>query len=364
MDSTETHYINYDPKLIWEQAMYTYIAEGGDILYPGDAKEILLRSVLAFMVLEFGVVDNALRMDSLRFAMDDYLDIKGEKRYCYRMQAQEARAAVQITFMSSGISGTIPAGTAMTADGQRIYVTEADIEQTGFAQVTAVGIIAEEAGAAGNGLVAGTQMQLCAPNAAVQNIIVTASATGGRDRENDESYRARIEEYGLVSVTTGPKQQYEAAARAVSPEILDAEAVRVAPSEVCVYLVLPAESDKNALIAAVQSALSPADTRPLTDLVTVMEARVMPYTLNVRCTLDGTVSGSDLENIVSEYQAWQDNTISRPFNPDKLMSMLYQAGVMRVEWLEGSQFNGGAAVYTEIGKDERCIGTITLNCIS
>lgn len=364
MDASETHYINYDPDLIWEQAMYTYISEGGDILYPGDAKEILLRSVLALIVLEFGVVDNALRMDSLRFAIDDYLDLKGEKKYCYRLQAQAAKATVQITFVASGINKTIPAGTAMTADGQRIYVTDSDVEQTGFAQVATVGITAEEAGAAGNGLVAGTQMQFCAPNGAVQSIFVVTSAANGRDREDDENYRERIEEYGLASVTTGPKQQYEAAARSVSPEILDAKAVRVAPCEVCVYLVMPPESDKEALIAAVTSALSPDNTRPLTDLVSASEAKEMPYVLNVTCTLPSGVSGDTLENVKNEYQAWQDEEISRPFNPDRLMSMLYQAGVTRVQWAEGSHFNGGDVEYTEIDEDERCVGTITLNCIT
>lgn len=364
MDGSDLHYINYDPNLIWEMIMYTYIAEGGDILYPGDAKEILLRSALAMAVRELAIVDNALRMDSLRFAIDDFLDIKGEKRYCYRMQAEAARATVQFTFASSGISRTIEAGTALTADGQRIYLTAADIEQTGFLQVATVEVIAEEAGAAGNGLLAGTQMQLCAPNAAVENIIVTVGATGGRDREDDENYRTRIEEFGLSSVTTGPKQLYESVARAVSPEILDAEALHIAPCQVCVYLTIQEGADKDALIAAVTSALSPDDTRPMTDLVSAAEAIEKEYRLNVSCTLSGGVSGDALEKVRIEYQTWQETEIGRPFDPYKLMSMLYSAGVSRVQWTEGSHFNSGAVEYTEIGENERCVGEITLTCIS
>lgn len=364
MDTSDLHYIYYDPEKIWEMAMYTYIAEGGDILYPGDAKEILMRSALAMWVQEFAIVDNALRMDSLRFAIDQYLDIKGEKRYCYRMQAEPARATVQITFGSSGISKIIEAGTALTADGQRNYVTANAIEQTGFLQVATVDVIAETAGAAGNGLIAGTQMQFCVPNAAVQNVVVTVSATGGRDRENDESYRERIETFGMASVTTGPKQQYEAAARAVSDEILDAEAIQVAPCEVCVYLILPEESDRDALITAVHAALTPDADRPMTDLVSVELAKEKAYKLNVTCTLDGRITGEALEAVKKQYQEEQDNEIGRAFNPDRLMAMLYQAGVARVQWAEGSHFCDGPIEYALINKNERCIGEITLNCIS
>ena len=49
MDTNGTHYIHYDPDTIWELIIGTYIAEGGDILYPGDEKEILLRAVQALL---------------------------------------------------------------------------------------------------------------------------------------------------------------------------------------------------------------------------------------------------------------------------------------------------------------------------
>ena len=47
MDNTELHYITYDPEAIWEKMMENYNKAGGEILYPGDEKEMLLRSVLA-----------------------------------------------------------------------------------------------------------------------------------------------------------------------------------------------------------------------------------------------------------------------------------------------------------------------------
>lgn len=364
MAETDMHYIHYDPETIWNMITYTHIANGGDLLYPGDEKEILLRTVLALLVQGLSVADNALLMDSLQHTMDGFMDLYGRKRSCYRLEAQAAEAEVEIAFAASGIIATIPAGTALTADGQRIYLTKVDIQQTGFEQTSAVTIVAEEAGAAGNGLSAGTGMQFCIPNAAVTSITVTAAASGGRNRESDESYRERIREYGLASITTGPSQQYERVARSVSTDVLDAKAVRTAQCTVCVYVILSEESEHDAQKAAILTALSDETERPMTDLLLVEDAESLPYTLNVNCTIENSVSSETLTEAISEYKAWQDNKIQRPFNPEKLMAMLYQAGVSRVQWTEGSSFNGGPVEYTAIAENQRCAGTINLSITS
>ena len=43
MDNTELHYLTYDPDEIWAEMQRAYVENGGDILYPGDEKEMLLR---------------------------------------------------------------------------------------------------------------------------------------------------------------------------------------------------------------------------------------------------------------------------------------------------------------------------------
>ena len=64
------------------------------------------------------------------------------------------------------------------------------------------------------------------------------------------------------------------------------------------------------------------------------------------------------------YQKWQDNTIGRAFNPDRLMAAIYQAGATRVIWGDGSAFNGGNVAYAEIDPDAHCKGTISLGVIT
>ena len=363
MDTSELHFINFDPDLIWEQAMYAYIAAGGDILYPGDAKEMILRAVQAVVVQNLGAVDNALRMDTLQFSAREFLDIYGIKKFCSRIPAVQARCTVEITFREGG-GRTIEAGTALTADGERLYVTESDIVYSGEGGMIRAEIICSEAGAAGNGLIAGTQMQFMVPVPGVVSVYAAHDAAGGQDAEDDETYRERIHTYGMLSTTTGTKTSYEAAAMAVSSEILDAETLNTGAGTVTTYLIVRDETHAEELIGQVKTAQSPLDKRPLTDVPEVQLAPERPYRLIAQYRTEGTDDiRTAMENAAAEYQKWQDETIGRHFNPDKLMAMLYQAGAMRVVWGEGSHFDGGSVQYSEMEQHERCKGEITLEAI-
>lgn len=364
MDS-EIHYLSYDSDAIWNVMETAYLEAGGDLLYPGDEKEILLRGVQSIIAQSFAGIDNALRMNTLRYAVRDYLDIYGEKRNCPRIAAEAATAKVQITFLAGGEEKTIESGTRLTADGSMIYMLVDDLEQTGEAGTEEVEIICELAGAAGNGLKAGTEMEFLTPQDGISNVTVTEDASGGQDEEDDETYRERIRTYGLNAVTTGPATQYESAAKAVSSVIIDARAINEGDGEVGVYLLLSDESGAAAIIEEVEEALTPDDVRPLTDHVSVGLATRRPYTLNVQYTVEaGTVIGTAAQDAVDTYQEWQENTIGRAFNPDMLMSYLYQAGCSRVIFAAGSNFDGGTAEYTAIEANEYCKGTITLEAVS
>lgn len=361
LDSTELHYIVYDPEAIWEQMMINYNNAGGDTLYPGDEKEMLLRSVLADITQAFAGVDNALRMMTLRYAVGEYLDNIGELRSCPRIRATPARATVTITTLPLGIVTTLAAGTAMTADGEMYYRLADDVPLTGYAQTLTAEIVADRSGIAGNGLLAGTQMSLAMSNISVSSIVVATDAAGGQETEDDETFRERIRAHLITSVTTGPSKQYEAAAMAVSSVILDAKASGGA-GEVYISLILSTQTGAEALIQSVEDALNAKDVRPLTDTVIVSQATDVEYTLNVKYKSDGSsATNAAIAAAVASYQDWQDNKIGRAFDPDRLKALLYQAGCTRVIWDEGSAFDDGEVEYTEISvTDERCKGTITL----
>lgn len=365
MDNTELHYVTYDPDEIWNEMMVAYVEAGGDILYPGDEKEMLLRSVLADIIQVFAGIDNGLRMQTLRYAVGDYLDLLGELRSCARIEAAAATATVTITMNATGKSDTLAAGTAMTADGVLFYLLSEDLAITGGAQTVTVGITADRAGSAGNALTAGLQMQMQSKHPAINSIIVASDAVGGQEREDDDTYRERIRQYGLASVSTGPAKQYEAAAKAVSSIIVDAKAIRLNAGSVGIYLILSTETGAAALIQSVVDALNSESVRPLTDTVSVYQATDITYTLNVQYQADNSsATNAAIAQAVADYQEWQDSTVGLAFNPDRLMAALYQAGCTRVIWGTGSEFDGGSVEYTSIADNARCKGTITLTSIS
>lgn len=365
MDNTELHYLTFDPDAIWEQMMINYVEAGGDILYPGDEKYMLLRSVQEDIVQVFAGVDNALRMLTLRYAQGEYLDVLGDKRNCPRIEATAAKATVTITTNATGKTDMLEAGTSMTADGEIFYLLTEPLTLTGYAQTATVEVVADRTGSIGNGLLSGTEMGLAITNSNVNSIVAASDAKGGNEAEDDETYRARIREYGLTNVNTGPRRQYEAAAKAVSSEIIDARALNLGAGNVGIYLILASDTGATAIMQSVLDALSAENDRPLTDNVTVHRAVDVAYTLNVNYISDNTNATSEaIAKALSDYQTWQDEVIGRAFNPDRLMSDIYKAGATRVNWGEGSNFNGGDVEYTEIGANERCKGTISLTSIS
>ena len=364
MDDNELHYITYDPEEIMRDMQSAYVDAGGDPLYPGDEKEMFLRAALQIMMQALAGVDNALRMSTLRYAVRDYLDAYGEKRNCYRIEAAAATATVRISLAATGTAGTIAQGTALTADGAVIYTTDEELATGGYQQELTATVTCSQTGSIGNGLIAGTEMQSLVPIDGAVRIVCTQSAAGGQDREDDESYRERIRTYGLSTVSTGPQQQYEAAAKAVSSEIIDARALNEGAGQVGVYILPKSDTGLAALIDQVEDALNDQSVRPLTDTVTVAAASPVSYTLNVEYSYDGSTSAqAQITAAVQEYQTWQEQTIGRAFNPDRLMATLYQAGATRVIWGAGSEFDGGAVAYTEIQGNEYCKGTITLAVI-
>ena len=361
MDNTELHYLTYDPEEMWLEMQMAYYDAGGDILYPGDEKDMLLRAVQSILMQAFAGIDNALRMDTLRYAVREYLEIYGEKRNCKYEKATAAKSSVTITFKATGNVETIPAGEVVTADGEVLYKLTSDVLDGGVAQTVTCEVECTRAGAFGNGLLEGTQMQFVTTHEGVESVYCAADASGGQDNEDYEAYRERIRTYGLTSVTTGPAEQYEAAAMAVTSEILDAKARRGRAGVVNVFLRLADSASSAAIISAVEAALTPQSQRPLTDHVVVAEGTAVPYTLNVLYKVEeGSDVAAALVAAKDEYQSWQDITIGRAFNPDKLMAMLYQAGATRVVWGAGSNFNDGNVEYTPIAENEYCNGTITL----
>lgn len=360
----EVHYLTYDPDELFREMNLAYIEAGGDVLHPGDEKENLMRGVQAVAVQIFAAVDNALRMDTLRYAVGEYLDIYGEKRGCPRITASAAKAEIEIVFRATGVTREIAAGTTLTADGQLLFALDDSIQLSGQEQNVRASVTCTETGSMTNALPYGTSLQFVSPLASVLSATCVTTAKGGEDAEDDETYRARIRTKSLSAVTTGPAGMYEEVARGASGAVIDAKAIQTDDGEVTLYLIIRSGATAQTIIDTVSAALNDTTARPLTDSLIVTQAEEKTYTLNVNYVADtdlNTDIQSAIEEAVTTYMTWQNNTIGRAFNPDKLVALLYQAGATRVTFATGSEFDGGDVEYTAIGSGEKCGGTISVN---
>jgi len=363
----ELHYVTYSPTELWEIITDTYLNEGGDVLFPGDEKEILLRTVEAVLVQGLAEADTAMRMRTLRYAEGEYLDVIGEDRNIYRIEAQKALASALFDINTQG--ATIPAGTVLVQQGTDIeWMTTEDITRTSE-DISTVEAQIEclTPGEDGNTLKAGTTLLLASPMETVDAVTCSADAGGGADTESDDAYRERVREAGLVSSVAGTASQYRRLTMAVNSRILDAKAVNTGAGEVTIYFC-PTEdtpAEKSALAAQIAEAINTDDTRILTDNVHIAAATAIPYTLYANCQVHtGSAGAAELAAAAEEYTAWQNKKIGRAFNPEKLSALLYNAGAERVTWGSSSTMNGQSEIaYTEIGDGAYLAGTVAVTIL-
>ena len=362
MAMNDHHYIDYDPQLVLRIIQMAYIEAGGDVAYPGDEKDMLMRGMQSAIVQALAAVDNALLQNTLSNAVDTALDLYGEKRGCYRIDASPSHAVVEVEFMPVGQISVIPAGALLTVDGAVLFSTDNPITISPLSSTMRTSITCTQAGVIGNGIPDGTVMQFVSSQPDVKRVTVITPSSGGEMRETDDSFRERIRTYGAVTVTTGPVQQYEGQAKAVSTEILDASAVNGGPGVVDIYLLGITGDVSEELRQKVEDSLSAETTRPLTDHVVIHQAEAVHYSLNVKYTADNNADTA-IRQAAYDYKSWQDNTIGQAFNPDRLVAAMYQAGATRVIIDSSSSFDGGAAEYTPIAKSQYCSGEVSLAVI-
>ena len=125
-------------------------------------------------------------------AQGEYLDFHGELRGVQRTPASKAVGTLRFTVGTAPVSAiSIPAGTVgMTADEVRFQTTEEVVMPVGEMHVDAPAE-ALEAGSKGNA-VPGTIAILAACPLAITGCTNPEAFSGGRDEEDDESFRERI----------------------------------------------------------------------------------------------------------------------------------------------------------------------------
>lgn len=171
------NYIDLDFDALYGEALALYRENGGDILFPGDEKEMLLRTVLGILQQERASLNAAIAQGTIRNAEGEYLDILGENAGIARQKQTDAEGTLEIT-VQRGTSGiTIAEGTMFSCNGMLTFeTTQAAGATAGAGQaVLTVPIRCTTGGAAGNGIEKGTPLSPVEPKAFYISCILTGT---------------------------------------------------------------------------------------------------------------------------------------------------------------------------------------------
>ena len=349
-----------------ETAILTaYERIAGTTLYPADPVRLFLEALAWTITVQNGVIDMAGRQNLLACAQGAHLDYIGMMVGTARLGASRAVATQRFSLAGPlDFDVPVPAGTRVTtSDGAAGFALEAGLVLPAGATAAEGQVRAEQEGASANGLVPGQIDQLVDPLAYVVATRNVSASMLGSDVESDDRYRSRIQLAPESYTCAGPVGAYRHHALRVHQDI--AEAAIWSPKPGCVDVrpvmsggELPSED----VLEAVRQALSAGDVRPLTDTVTVQAPELVPYDLRLTWYLDrarepllDTVRGR-VAAAVERYRLWQRSVPGRDILPLRLLSLLEQAGVRRVDMaspeyrpLEGWQLAREAAVSVTYG---------------
>lgn len=270
----------------------------------------------------------------------------------------------------------IPAGTRVTtSDSAIVFATDEDVYVQADSIYADVAATCQTDGTVGNGYEVG-QLTNCVDlfdyYASVTNITLSDSGTDAAT--DDEFYELMVSGQDAYT-SAGAKGAYEFYARKVSTNIQNVVVNSPEPCVVHIYAVmkdgtLASEEMKAAILAACNA----DEIRPLTDQVSVEDAELVTYNINMTYYLsrDSTESAATIqekvEAAVEEFIAWEHAQIGRDINPSKLNQLVVEAGAKRTVinsptftvLKNGTVLDDSTAVPDDYVPQLATIGTVTL----
>lgn len=233
----------------------------------------------------------------------------------------------------------VPAGTRVTdTSGNMVWATEEDHYIPAGGRFVEAVVRCLTVGVDGNGYAIGqinTLVDIYEYYSECANITVS---DGGSNVPTDDEYyelmRASMDAYS----TAGATGSYIYWAKQESTEIADVVANSPIPGVVKLYVLMKDGTlATEEMKARVLAACSADERRPLTDLVSVEDAEIVPYDIQLTYYIPqhSTRSGADIaaavQAAVEKYIVWQYGKLGRDINPSKLYSLLMETGIKRID---------------------------------
>lgn len=337
----EYRFIPTDPEdiVVWLTDIYEEIM--GVTVHPASPERHFIQWMAEAIVLERVMTNYTANQNIPSRAVGENLDALAELFYTKeRPQDKAATCTMRFTISEpQAFAVLIPKGTRVTDARQTlVWETLEDVYVDIGESCADTKVRCQKPGKEGNGYVKGQIDSIVDPFAYFLSCENRTESDGGADAATDEEFyellRLSMDGYSCAGARGG----YVYFAKQVSTGIADVIAASPSPGVVKLYVLMddgtPATEEMKERVLA---ACSAEDVRPLTDLVSVEDPENVDY--HVRFTFytqEGAgVSGEALEAAVREkveqYTAWQCAKLGRDINPSRLISMLMETGVKRVD---------------------------------
>lgn len=307
------HFIDRDPLVILQECIEAYELKIGRKLSPDQAEHLMVE-LIAYRetLVRIGVQETGeqnLRQFA-RFPMIDFLFelIGGE-----RLAARPATTTEEFTLDAvQGVNIPIPAGTRVRTKDQKVtFTTDVDKVINAGGLSVEVGVTASDAGPLGNGYGPGQVADILDDLGVAITATNLTTTENGTPAEDTERMRERMAlELGRYAAA-GPADGYEAHALAAHPDVLDVYVESHDPDVIGspdpgvarVHVLATYGEPSDDLIDIVEAALSSKTVRPICDLVEVLKAVEVTYTLEATLDLKSGALADDTIDAANEAAA-------------------------------------------------------------
>lgn len=344
MSRTQYQFIptNPDDIIAWMIAKYEEMT--GVTVQPGSPEMMYVRWAASVVIQERALANYAANQNLPSRAEGKNLDAMAELFYTKeRPSATAATCTMRFTISEAQkFAVLIPGGTRVTdASNTLVWETVEDIYVNAGETYADVKIQCQTKGAAGNGFVAGQINTIVDLFAYFQSCANMNESDGGGDEASDEEFYELLRLSMDAYSTAGARGSYIYWAMQVDTKIADVIATSPTPGVVKLYVLMDDGAVATEEIKEkVLKACSADNRRPLTDFVSVEDPELVEY--NVRLTYyiqsDAEASAEALAlsvtEKVGEFTDWQSAKLGRDINPSRLISMLMETGIKRVDVAE------------------------------
>lgn len=323
----------------WYEEHWNELTGEDIVLHDTDEESILLDAISYIFYNAAQYVDNAGKMNTLKYAYDEFLDEFSARFGMTRLEAQPAHVTMKFTLTEAQASDyTVPEGTRVSGSNlEDIYFATNDdtVIPAGDTEIT-IPCTCTTAGTDGNNIAIGELDELVDTLPYIDEVVNVTISDGGTDEEDDDTFAERIFLAPSTFSTAGTVDSYKYHTKSASSMVDDVNVSSPDPSYVTITITSKTGMPSQELTNIVTAYLNESVRKDITDRITVTGPS--PKTFNLTMTYyigyenqkyEETIK-EKVEAAVEEYITWQTTKIGRNINPSKLQQMVMDAGANRV----------------------------------